>query len=223
MTLKLIGAGLGRTGTLSLKLALEQLGFGRCYHMREVFEHPEAGDLWLDAARGRPDWERIFRGYSATLDYPGCNFWRELAAAYPDAKILLSVRDPDRWFESTRRTIFSEDMQRHCRAIPLADFFERTVFADFDGRFDDRGFMTDHFRRHVAQVQAAFPPERLLTYDVKEGWQPLCAFIGAEVPSTPFPRVNTSEEWEERRNATPDEHAAALSVQERAHDNGPRS
>jgi hypothetical protein len=207
MSLKLIGAGLGRTGTMSLQLALKQLGFDGCYHMREVFEHPESGDLWLDAARGKPDWEAIFRGYAATVDYPGCSFWRELADFYPDARILLSVRDPDRWFESTRRTIFSEDMLQYCRTSPLAEFFESTVFKDLGGRFDDRAFMTDHFRGHIAEVQAAFPSERLLTYDVKEGWEPLCAFLGVAVPTTPFPRLNTSQEWEERRNAAAAEAA----------------
>src|SRR5437870_2958107 len=107
MALKVIGAGLGRTGTLSLKLALEELGFGPCHHMAEVMLHLESVPLWIQAADGNPDWEAIYKGYAATVDYPGCFFWRELEKFYPDAKIILTVRDPEQWFESTQATIFS--------------------------------------------------------------------------------------------------------------------
>ena len=102
MALKIIGAGLGRTGTLSLKLALEQLGFGPCYHMVEVMLHLESIPLWIQAADGNSPWDGIFNNYSATVDYPGCAFWRQLADFYTDAKVLLSVRDPEQWFESTQ-------------------------------------------------------------------------------------------------------------------------
>src|SRR5262245_19137133 len=108
MAVQLIGAGLGRTGTPSLKFALEQIGFGPCYHMPEVMLNPEASQHWVRAANGNPDWEAIFNGFVATVDFPGCTFWRELADYYPDAKVLLSVRDPEQWFESTQETIFSE-------------------------------------------------------------------------------------------------------------------
>lgn len=196
MTLSVVGAGLGRTGTSSLKLALEQLGLGRCYHMVEVLENPEAAPLWLEAAHGRPDWERIFAGYGATVDYPGCRFWRELSAYYPDAKVLLSVRDPEAWYESARATIFSDFWLERCRSSPMAEFFNETVFRDFGygDRLGDRDFMIDYFRRHTEEVKAAIPPERLLVYDAAEGWAPLCAFLDVEAPATPFPRANTREE-----------------------------
>ncbi|MDE2487101.1 MAG: sulfotransferase family protein, partial [Alphaproteobacteria bacterium] len=112
MTLKVIGAGYGRTGTMSLKLALEQLGFGPCYHMVEVFKNPQAPAWWLEAADGRPDWAKIFNGYSATVDWPSATFYRELAEAYPDAKVILTERDPEAWFRSTQATIFARDFSQ---------------------------------------------------------------------------------------------------------------
>ncbi|HXZ67991.1 MAG TPA: sulfotransferase [Alphaproteobacteria bacterium] len=195
MPLAVIGAGLGRTGTASLKLALEQLLGGRCYHMSEAFSDPANPPLWLDAARGKPNWDRIFRDYVACVDYPACGFWRELSAYYPKAKVLLSVRDPDKWFESTRETILSEETRRLTDQLPDKEFFDVTVNKDFIGHFGDRAFMTDYFRRHVETVKQAIPKERLLVYEVGEGWEPLCKFLGMPVPKTPFPQVNAREEF----------------------------
>lgn len=200
MALTLIGAGLGRTGTLSLKLALEQLGLGRCHHMAEVFGQPERVPLWVEAAKGRPDWEAIYEGYGAAVDYPTCTFWRELAEAYPDAKVLLSVRDADAWFDSTQSTIFSEANVELCRKTPIPEFFELTVFRDFGDRLRDRAFMTDYFHRWNETVRAAIPADRLLVYEVKQGWEPLCAFLGLPVPDEPFPRSNSREELSARIN-----------------------
>src|SRR5262245_11831416 len=107
MALDLVGVGLGRTGTLSLKVAIEMLGFKHCYHMVEVWANPPSIDDWLEAANGRPNWDKIFDGYKATVDYPGCHFWRELTAVYPKAKVILTVRDAGDWFDSTQATIFS--------------------------------------------------------------------------------------------------------------------
>ncbi|MGH8246419.1 MAG: sulfotransferase family protein, partial [Gammaproteobacteria bacterium] len=108
MALKVIGAGFGRTGTMSIKFALERIGFGPCYHMMEVMPHPQAVSQWARLARGeQSDWDGIFKGYAATVDWPACTYWRELAEYYPDATVILSVRDPARWFESTQKTIFS--------------------------------------------------------------------------------------------------------------------
>lgn len=194
MTLKLIGAGLGRTGTASVKVALEQLGFGPCYHMSELLADPSRTALWVSAAQGQPDWEAIFRGYVSTVDYPGCSFWRELAQLYPEARVLLSVRDADKWFESTQETIFNPGMTGTLRASPLRPFFEQIVWRDFGGRMHDRTFMVDYFRRHAAEVERVVPAERLLVYDVAQGWEPLCRFLGVPVPDTAFPRVNTREE-----------------------------
>jgi hypothetical protein len=195
MALKVIGAGLGRTGTLSLKVALEQLGFGPCYHMTEVMMHPEtAPALWLRAADGDPDWERIFSGYAATVDYPGCRFWRELARAYPDAKVILSVRDAHKWFESTQATIFSPQAIEMMSASPIREFIEKNAWNDFGDRIHDRDFMVDWFERHNAAVRAEIPSERLLVYEASQGWEPLCGFLGVPVPSAPFPRINSREE-----------------------------
>ena len=194
MPLQLIGAGLGRTGTASTKLALERLGLGRCYHMGEVIAEPERMVGWLEAAQGRPDWDAIFRGYGACVDYPAASFWRELAAHYPDAKVLLNVREPEKWFESVNETILNPAFVDAARGAPPYDFLNATVYSTMDGRMAEREFMVEHFQRHVAAVQEAIPADRLLVYEVKDGWAPLCAFLGLPVPAEPFPRVNSREE-----------------------------
>jgi len=201
MTLELIGAGLGRTGTVSVKLALEQLGLGPCYHMTELFMHPEHAPHWVSAADGHPDWNRLFEGYRSTVDYPGCTFWRELAQFYPKAKVLLSVRDPDQWFESTQATIFNEATTAIIKESPLTEFFAKTVWRDFQDRIHDRDFMVDAFRRHNAEVESTIPKGRLLVYEVTQGWQPLCELVGARIPDNPFPRSNSREEFAGRRTS----------------------
>lgn len=216
MPLSVIGAGLGRTGTMSLKLALEQLGMGPCYHMVEVLLDPMArAPGWIRAADGDPDWESVFAGYAATVDYPGCTFWRELAAEYPAAKVVLSVRDPDDWFDSTQATVFSA-RNRNRLAIappPIPEFFEKIARKDFGVQIDDRDFMTAAFRRHNEEVRRAIPPERLLVFEVTQGWEPLCSFLGVPVPDKPFPRVNTREEIGRMMSANPSpEDGAPLDV-----------
>jgi hypothetical protein len=213
MPLQVIGAGLGRTGTMSLKIALEQLGFRGCYHMSEVIANPAYTGGWIEAADGRPDWERVFAGYAATVDYPACTFWRELAAAYPAAKVVLSVRDPDHWFESTQATIFSAAMSSRLAASPAREFFEKTVWRDFGERIGDREFMTAAFERHNAEVQRSIPSDRLLVYEVAQGWEPLCEFLEAPVPSVPFPRVNSREEMAAML-ASVDESNAPMSLEQ---------
>ena len=194
MALKVIGSGMGRTGTLTLKSALETLGFGPCHHMLEVLEHPDSVPLWIDAGRGRPDWDAIYGGFSATVDFPGSKFWRELAAFYPDAKVLHSVRDPEKWFESTQETIFSPASPALNAQGVMAEFFG-VVAADFGDRIHDRDFMVDQFKRHTEAVVAAIPADRLLVYEVSQGWEPLCAFLGVPVPAAPFPLNNTRADF----------------------------
>lgn len=198
MPLDVIGAGLGRTGTLSLKLALEHIGFGPCYHMVEVFSNPARSQDWVKAAEGQLEWEALFEGYAATVDYPGCVFWRELAAHYPSAKVILTVRDPVDWFESTQSTIFSRRNVERIAASPIRTFFEKTVGRDYGGRLHDREFMIEQFVRHNAEVERAIPKDRLLVYEVSQGWEPLCAFLGIPVPDSPFPRANSREEFAAR-------------------------
>ena len=199
MTLKVIGAGYPRTGTSSLKLALEQLGFGRCHHMREIIMDPPSAGLWVKAADGHPDWEAIFEGYQSCTDAPACSFWRELADYYPDAKVLLSVRDPNDWFDSTQATVFSEQMLGKRSGFDLEEFFSKVVTREFGEHIHDRDFMLAQFERRKQEVMAAIPGPRLLVYDVSEGWEPLCAWLGVPVPETPFPHTNTRAEMAEVR------------------------
>ena len=195
MALAVIGAGLGRTATFSLKFALEHLGFGPCYHMSEVFAGARRNvPLWLDAIDGRPDWDAIFDGFASTTDYPACTYWRELAAHYPAAKVVLTVRDPDSWFDSVSETIFSEAMQGSLAGSPLGDMMQGVIFDAFGDRVRDRAFMTEWFVRRNQSVIDALPPERLLVFSPKDGWEPLCAFLGVAVPDGPFPRVNSRDE-----------------------------
>ena len=194
MSLQIIGAGLGRTGTLSLKVALEKLGFRLCYHMAEVWANLPCIADWLEAADGRPNWEKIFAGYQATVDYPGCHFWRELTAAYPKAKVILTVRDPDEWFDSTQATVLSPQMHAQMAASPARTFMEKTVWSEFGDGVHDRAHMVAVFKRHSAEVQRAIPKDRLLVFEVADGWAPLCEFLGVPVPSAPFPHLNSREE-----------------------------
>ena len=194
MALSVIGAGFGRTGTLSLKLALEQLGFGPCYHMLEVFKDPQAPLRWEAAADGRPDWEQIFHGYRATVDWPGATFWRELAYAYPEAKVILTVRDPEAWFVSTQATIFKQmDLDE---ASPFSRMPKKVVGELFEQRMHDRAKLLEVYARHNETVRRTIPPERLLVYEVSQGWAPLCAFLGVPVPDGSIPKVNTTEEFQ---------------------------
>jgi hypothetical protein len=198
MVLEVVGAGLGRTGTKSLHTALNMLGFGPCHHMFEVFTRPESMALWIEAGAGRPDWDAIFKEFRSMVDYPGAAFWRELADYYPNAKVLLSVRDPDRWFESTQATIFAPgggvDKALADPENPLTPFF-RSFSGAFSDHIHDHDFMTDYFRRHVAEVKATIAPERLIVYEVGSGWGPLCAGLGVPVPAEPFPSENSRDEF----------------------------
>lgn len=196
MTLKVIGAGFGRTGTASLKLALETLLGGPCYHMTEVLGKPGQVDLWIDVATGNPDWDAIFDGYAATVDYPACNYWRELAVAYPDAKIVLSVRSPESWFESTQKTIFSERIQGYQKGTKWGEMCLNGVDKFVGGDLNDREAVIAAFNAHNEEVKSAFGPDRVLVFEAKDGWEPLCAFLGMPVPDEPYPNINSNEEFE---------------------------
>ena len=211
MPLSDIGAGFGRTGTLSLKLALERLGLGPCHHMREVFQHPRLLRSWQAAAAGRPvDWEEVFAGYRSTIDWPSAHFWRELAAAYPEAKIILTVRPEAAWWASFSRTIPLLLMRRetevsnpHVRGV-LA--MARAIVAEqtMGGRPDHEVTALARYRQQIAEVTAEVAPERLLVLDVADGWAPLCGFLGLPVPDAPFPRTNSVEEfWDPSRPGRP--------------------
>lgn len=195
MGLSVIGAGFGRTGTLSLKLALEQLGVGRCYHMVEVFGRPQAPQQWLDVAEGRSaDWEAIFDGFAATVDWPSATFYRQLADYYPQAKVILTERDADDWFDSTQATIFARDFSLAPNPV-FGQMASRVIGDLFGGRINDRAHAIAVYERHNAEVKRAIPAERLLVYQASEGWEPLCQFLGLAVPETPPPKVNSREEF----------------------------
>ena len=203
--MKVIGAGFGRTGTASLKAALEILGFGPCYHMFEVFNHPDHPAFWERAARGeKVDFVKLFQGWEAAVDWPACSFYRELMVQYPDAKVLLSVRDPDRWYESVRTTIYPASSQKPAAPDELAapdpespDFINRLIWQQtFHGRFDERDYAIEIFNRHHAEVRQHVRPDRLLVYDVKQGWGPLCRFLEVPLPADqPFPHLNDTESF----------------------------
>jgi hypothetical protein len=204
MALKIVGSGLGRTGTKSMQTALNMLGFGPCHHMVEVFAHPESRFLWMDAAAGKPDWDAIFAGYQSMVDYPGAHHWRAIAAYYPDAKVLHTVRDPDQWFESTQATIFAPDGPAS-KPGPFSPFFA-TFLDTFGEHLHDRAFMTDYFRRHTEEVIRTIPADRLLVYTVGDGWGPLCKFLGVKIPAEPYPSENSRAEFAARLKGAPGAH-----------------
>ncbi|KPL48200.1 hypothetical protein XAXN_15275 [Xanthomonas axonopodis] len=193
MSLQLIGAGLGRTGTLSLKLALERLGVGRCYHAMELAANLRQ-DLqhWEAAIDGHPDWDALFAGYAATTDYPGCCFWEELSAHFPHAKVILTVRDPDAWFDSVSATIFSGDGSVPSLFGAHGQRVSHFLRRDIQAHLGDRAFMTDYFRRWNQSVIERVPPSRLLVLDADADahWERLCTFLDLPVPALPYPRVH---------------------------------
>jgi hypothetical protein len=208
--MRVIGVGFGRTGTASLKEALERLGAGPCYHMRDVVEQPGRARPWLAAAEGhRPDWTDVFAGYGSTVDWPGAAFWRDLVSAYPDAKVVLTTRDPHRWYDSMAKTILPAWRRRREAPAPadperraLGELMERVIARRvFAGRAEDPAHAIATYERHNADVRAAVPAHRLLEFQVAQGWEPLCDFLDAPVPDEPFPRVNDTTEFNRRAQA----------------------
>jgi hypothetical protein len=197
MTLAVLGAGFGRTGTLSLQRALETLCFGPCYHMVEVARQPEHAQVWSRAACGEAvDWHTFLGGYTAAVDWPAAAFWRELANAFPAARIVLTVRDSAAWYASFRATI----VERAAGLSPPPDSSLRAIYdlthdlilnGVFGGRAGDERHACAVYDAHNRGVVDAVPPERLLVYDLADGWAPLCRFLERPIPSEPFPHLNT--------------------------------
>jgi hypothetical protein len=199
MPLKVIGAGLGRTGTLSLKLALEELGFGPCYHMMEVIANPPYAEHWERAAQGEDiDWDEVFQGYNSAVDWPACDYWRELSAHYPRAKVILTVRDPESWFASTQATIFSSLNTFAAQDNALGRTMRAIGDKHFGGTVSDHDACIAGLQRHNEAVKNSGLGDRLLVYRIAEGWEPLCRFLGVPVPATPFPTRNSTEEFREK-------------------------
>ena len=201
--MKVFGAGFGRTGTMSLKIALEKLGIGPCYHMREVVSHPFHIKLWYDISRGeRPNWNRLFSSFNSAVDFPVSLFYEQLINKFPDAKFILTLRDFDTWYISTANTIYK---------VPtiLPDWFKRVVYPIrmfiamqvnliwvglFNNNFSDRESTKLIYYEHIENVKKTIPTDKLLIYHVKEGWGPLCEFLNVDVPEIPFPKVNDTAE-----------------------------
>ena len=201
--MKVFGAGFGRTGTMSLKFALEKLSIGPCYHMREVVSRPSHIKLWYDISRGEhPNWNRLFSGFNSAVDFPVCLFYKQLINIFPEAKFILTLRDFDTWYISTANTIYK---------VPsiLPDWFERVVYPIrmfivmqvnliwvglFKNNFSDRDSTKLVYYEHIESVKKIIPADKLLIYNVKEGWEPLCEFLDVDVPDMPFPKVNDTAE-----------------------------
>jgi hypothetical protein len=196
MALEVIGAGFGRTGTTSLKIALEHLGYVRCHHMQEVLRRPEQIKAWYEVVRGGSgDWDAIFEGFRASVDWPSCAYYKALVQHFPAAKVVLTVRDPESWYRSTRETIYeaTRSIPAWLEWIPRVRMMVKLLDGVawdgvFHGRFEDAETSKKIFRDHTEDVKRSVPPERLLVYNVREGWGPLCEFLGVPIPENmPFP------------------------------------
>jgi len=202
--LQVIGAGCGRTGTASLKAALEELLGGPCHHMFEVIKNNQA-QMWIDAAAGKPDWDKIFDGFVASVDFPSAAFFDELMVKYPNAKIVLSVRSPESWYKSVSETIWNPIGGEHYWAhwiSPSARLFQRMckgwrprVLGNPEPSILDKEAIMCAFEAWNAKVKATVPPERLLVFEAKDGWGPLCKFLGKAEPAKPYPNVNDTAEF----------------------------
>ena len=201
MTLEVIGAGLGRTGTYSLKLALEILGLGPCHHMEEVIRNaPVQVPVWRSAVDGKADWDAAHGGYRSAVDWPTAAFWKELSAIHPDARFILTVRDPEKWHESFSGTILQllSTIDEAPEAVrPFLEMGKRVTGKSGIAAGMSRDELIGAFRNHCDAVKASIPENCLLVYEVKQGWAPLCEFLGKPVPDEPFPKTNSREEfWE---------------------------
>lgn len=208
--MKVIGAGFGRTSTMSIKVALEELGFGPCYHMTELLNRPDHVHLWDAAVQGEPiDWDEVFKDYQSTLDWPGCGFYKELMEVYPEAKVILTVRDPESWYDSAVNNTY--ELWKTANAALLVSLSRPVVpevmkalrmidnliwQGTFGGKFEDRQHAIEAFERHIEEVKEYVPAGRLLVYDAKDGWEPLCEFLGVEAPDKPFPHLNDTKSFQ---------------------------
>jgi hypothetical protein len=199
MALQVIGAGFGRTGTTSLKVALEQLGFSKCHHMDEVMMSSPQVPLWQALCDGDDvSWDEVFEGFQASCDWPSCRYWERLHHHYPEAKIILTVRDEVRWFESVSETIYPASflLPRWLEwLVPPFARLNKMIVATvwdgvFDGRFEDREHSLQIYRDHIAYVKATAPSDQLLVFEAKEGWAPLCDFLKVPVPENDYPHLN---------------------------------
>jgi len=202
MTLRVIGAGFGRTGTDSMREALDLLGFGPCHHMVEVNAHEGQKKMWRAFVRGAAfGWEELFEGYASCVDWPSAHYWRELAAFYPAARVVLTYRTPESWWESFEKTIVKGlEMSTEPESLGIALIRDKV----FGGRPGDRAHAMAIYEENVNAVRAALSPERLLVHHLGDDWEPLCAHLGVPVPAQPYPSRNTAKEFQQAiLNKTP--------------------
>jgi Sulfotransferase domain len=212
--MKIIGAGLPRTATTTQMYALEKLGCSPCYHMRDLLADLDTGlPLWEEAVNGSPDWERIFGGAQSTVDWPSARYYRELMDYYPDAKVLLSVRDGEEWAASMQQTVwgvYHGDSVLHyvCRARAVLDplwsrymdLMTRMTWDEggaLEGDTSTTAGLVAAMERWNEKVKQTVPPERLLAWDLRDGWEPLCEFLELPVPDEPLPQLNDSASFRE--------------------------
>lgn len=193
MALQIIGAGFGRSGTLSLKTALERLGFGPCHHMSEVVGTPVQIDLWSDVANGRPDFNAIFSGFSAAVDFPVAAYWQDVINTYPQARVILSHREAEDWYASFSQTILPLVLDKAAwpeAAKPWFEMIERIIVGKALGGRTDRDGILAAYRENERAARRLAASGRALVFQPRDGWAPLCAFLGVDVPTDPYPRSN---------------------------------
>ncbi|WP_372366686.1 sulfotransferase family protein [Candidatus Uabimicrobium sp. HlEnr_7] len=199
--LKIIGAALPRTGTMSVKKAFEILGVGQSYHMHEVFLHTDHAAIWNNIHNSTVDWPSLLSGYSVTLDTPACLYWRELYSVFPQAKILLLQRDPEKWYDSVYTTIYQVIQKKDIETNLPLQMVKNLFFLQFmEGCFEDKAFAIDKYHHYCQEVKDIIPKEKLLIYEVSQGWQPLCQFLGCNIPNEIFPQKNIRKEFQRQNN-----------------------
>jgi hypothetical protein len=215
MSLKVIGTGLGRTGTYSLKLALEQLGFGKCYHMVELYQNPEGVKYFIKAEKGKSvNWNELFNGYSSAVDYPVARYYKQIIKLYPDAKVIHTLRDPESWYESAASTIFWASKPYSLKIlklavhlpfsstarkrIPVLWYNKKLAKLEFGSNLKDKEKVLKRYTDHFKEVISVIPKDKLLLFDAASGWEPLCRFLNVPVPDHPYPKTNTREEFVKR-------------------------
>ena len=203
MAMQVVGAGLGRTGTHTQKVVLEQLLGGTCHHMMEVFGHPDEVPVWHQAALGTmPDWTQFLGGYTALVDWPGASYYKELAAAFPDAPVLLSVRDPDAWYTSASDTIFNA-IDPSNTDDPWQQMVGTMLRNRFCADLENPDAMKKAFVAHNEEVRDTIPADRLIVWEPKDGWAPICDALGVSVPDEPIPVTNTTNEFRQHMLGLP--------------------
>ncbi|CAN5370793.1 sulfotransferase family protein [soil metagenome] len=213
MSIKIIGAGLPRTGTNTLKASLEKLGYIKTYHMKELLVYPENLHYWLTLKNtGTTNWDELYNGYQATVDFPGYPWYKEHMKRYPDAKVILTVRPFEKWYLSIQSTIWQAGPQtipqklamiskllfnpRLRSVIKCVKFAKSSIFGvHLEGKFQDKAFAEKVFNNHIENVKAYVPEKQLLIYDVSEGWGPLCKFLELPEPLEPLPHLNKKENF----------------------------